>query len=42
MARQYFPKATIVADRFNVVRLVNQHYMNLWSLHDPEGRKNLA
>lgn len=40
IARQYFPNALIVADRFHVVRLVNQHFMNLWQNHDPEGRKN--
>ena len=40
IARRYFPNARIVADRFHVVRLVNQHFMKLWSQHDPEGRKN--
>ena len=40
IARQYFPNATIVADRFHVVRLVNQHFLKPWQLHDPEGRKN--
>nr|WP_202947727.1 ISL3 family transposase [Advenella kashmirensis] len=40
IARQYFPNAIIVADRFHVVRLVNQHFMKLWQQHDPEGRKN--
>jgi transposase len=40
IARQYFPNAMIVADRFHVVRLVNQHFLKLWSQHDPEGRKN--
>lgn len=30
----------IVADRFHVVRLVNQHFLKLWQQHDPEGRKN--
>lgn len=40
IARQYFPGATIVADRFHVVRLINQHFLKLWQQHDPEGRKN--
>ena len=30
----------IEADRFHVVRLVNQHFSRLWQQHDPEGRKN--
>ena len=40
IAQQYFPNALIVADRFHVVRLVNQHFLRLWQQHDPEGRKN--
>ncbi|MDV2116653.1 ISL3 family transposase [Alcaligenes faecalis] len=40
MAQQYFPNALIVADRFHVVRLVNQHLMAYWKQIDPEGRKN--
>ncbi|WP_323016533.1 ISL3 family transposase [Castellaniella sp.] len=40
IAQQYFPNALIVADRFHVVRLVNQHFLKLWQQHDPEGRKN--
>lgn len=40
IAKQYFPSATIVADRFHVVRLINQHFLKLWQQHDPEGRKN--
>lgn len=40
IARRYFPEATIVADRFHVVRLINQHFLKLWQQHDPEGRKN--
>src|SRR5690625_1347574 len=32
--------AQIVADRFHVVRLVNQHFLKLWQQYDPEGRKN--
>lgn len=40
IARKHFPSATIVADRFHVVRLVNQHFLKVWQQHDPEGRKN--
>ena len=40
IARRYFPNATIVSDRFHVVRLVNQHFLKIWQQHDPEGRKN--
>jgi transposase len=40
IARQYFPSATIVADRFHVIRLVNQHFLNAWKDVHPEGRKN--
>jgi transposase len=40
IARRYFPNATIVADRFHVVRLINQHFLKVWQQHDPEGRKN--
>jgi transposase len=40
IARQYFPNAIIVADRFHVVRLVNQHLLKAWKEHDPDGRVN--
>ena len=40
IARRYFPNATIVADRFHVIRLVNQHFLKVWQQHDPEGRRN--
>src|SRR6056297_3420666 len=40
IARRYFPNATIVADRFHVVRLINHHFLKVWQQHDPEGRKN--
>ncbi len=39
IVRQYFPGATIVADRFHVVRLINQHFLKAWEQHDPDGRK---
>jgi transposase len=40
IARRYFPNATIVADRFHVVRLINQHFLKVWQQYDPQGRKN--
>lgn len=40
MARRHFPKALIVADRFHVIRLVNQHFVAAWAQLDPAGRKN--
>lgn len=40
IARRYFPKALIVADRFHVIRLVNHHFIAAWSQLDPEGRKS--
>ncbi len=40
IARDYFPKAMVVADRFHVVRLVNQHFLKTWSQVDEVGRKN--
>jgi Transposase and inactivated derivatives len=40
IAQQHFPNAMIVADRFHVIRLVNQHFLKLWQQHDPDGRKN--
>ena len=40
IVQKYFPNAKIVADRFHVVRLVNHHFLKLWQLPDPIGRKN--
>jgi len=40
IAKKYFPNATIVADRFHVVRLINQHFLNIWKRHDEDGRRN--
>lgn len=40
IARKYFPNATIVADRFHVVRLINHHFLNVWKTHDEQGRHN--
>ena len=38
--RKYFPNAMIVADRFHVVRLLNHHFLKVWGMLDPEGRRN--
>jgi transposase len=40
IAKKYFPKAMIVADRFHVVRLINHHFLKTWSQLDGIGRKN--
>lgn len=40
IAQRYFPNATIVADRFHVVRLINHHFLKVWKQQDEEGRKN--
>ncbi|GAB5540215.1 MAG: ISL3 family transposase [Salibacteraceae bacterium] len=40
IAKQCFPNATIVADRFHVVRLINHHFLKAWKIQDEEGRKN--
>lgn len=40
LARKYFPQALIVADRFHVIRLLNQHFLTLWKQLDPAGSKN--
>ena len=40
IAKQYFPNATIVADRFHVVRLISHHFFKAWKIQVEEGRKN--
>ena len=40
IAKKYFPNALIVADRFHVVRLINQQFLKSWNQFDPVGRKN--
>jgi transposase len=40
IARRHFPKAVIVADRFHVIRVVNQCLMECWKQLEPVGRKN--
>lgn len=38
--RRYMPQAQIVADRFHVIRLINQHFLATWKQIDPVGGKN--
>jgi transposase len=40
LVRRHFPNARIVADRFHVVRLVNQQFLATWRDLDPGGSKN--
>ena len=40
LVRKHFPNARIVADRFHVIRLVNQHFLACWKELDPVGAKN--
>jgi transposase len=40
IVQKYFPNAMIVADRFHVVRLLNHHFLKVWGMLDPDGRKN--
>jgi len=40
LVRHYFPNAKIVSDRFHVIRLVSQHFLEAWKQIDPVGRKN--
>ncbi|MBD3277704.1 MAG: ISL3 family transposase [Candidatus Aegiribacteria sp.] len=40
IVRKYFPNADIVADRFHVIRLINNHFLNTWRSIDPEAAWN--
>lgn len=40
LVRKHFPQARIVADRFAVIRVVNQHFLACWKELDPVGSKN--
>ncbi len=40
IAKKYFPNALIVADRFHVIRLVNQQFVKTWGELDEKGRKH--
>jgi transposase len=40
IVRKHFPNALIVADRFHVIRLINQHFLSCWRDLDAVGAKN--
>ena len=40
LIRKHFPNAKIVADRFHVIRIVNQHFLAAWRELDPKGSKS--
>jgi transposase len=40
LVKKHFPQARIVADRFHVIRLVNQQFLACWREIDPIGSKN--
>lgn len=40
LAKKYFTNAMIVADRFHVIRLVNQQFIKTWGELDEKGRKH--
>lgn len=40
LVRKHFPNAHIVADRFHVIRLINQHFLACWKQLDPVGAKH--
>ena len=40
LVRKHFSKALIVADRFHVIRLVNEKFLACWGALDPKGRAN--
>lgn len=40
LVRKHFPKARIVADRFHVIRLINQHFLACWREIDPVGARH--
>jgi transposase len=40
LVKKHFPQARIAADRFHVIRAVNQHFQACWREIDPIGSKN--
>jgi transposase len=40
IVKKHFPQARIVADRFHVIRLINQHFLACWRELDPTASKN--
>ena len=42
ISKKYFPNALIVADRFHVIRLINQKFLDAWKEIDPVKRTNIG
>jgi len=42
LIKKFLPQARIVADRFHVIRVVNEHFINTWKLLDPKARKSIG
>jgi len=40
VAKKHFPNALVVADRFHVIRLVNQQFVKTWAQLDEVGRRH--
>ncbi|HWQ52033.1 MAG TPA: transposase, partial [Bryobacteraceae bacterium] len=40
LVRKHFPNARIVADRFHVIRMINQHFLACWREIDPAGARH--
>ncbi|MFK7857076.1 MAG: transposase [Granulosicoccus sp.] len=40
IVRKYFSNATIVVDRFHLLRLIKSHLLNLWKLYDQHDGRN--
>jgi transposase len=40
LVRRHFPNARIVADRFHVIRIINQHFLACWKQIDALGSRN--
>jgi len=40
LVRKHFPQASIVADRFHVIRIVNHHFLACWKELDAAGARN--
>ena len=40
LVRRYLPQARIVADRFHVIRLINQAFLTVWKQVDPVGGRS--
>jgi len=42
LAHKHFAQACIVADRFPVIRLINQHFLACWRALDPLWEQGIA